>query len=187
MGMFDGIENAATNNSGGTNLTAGHYIMRVDRIKAGESQQGKGGFMAVEMTVLAVLPGGDVPLDENFQPLGREAWHHVGQSVSDVMMSHWPSFKGNVKAMVANIGGIDPKDVTQERCEQVTNGLFDGLFIELRAKTIKTKNSGKPFTKVSYLREVEPADLKARVSAEDLDSVLGEGKIDELIEAYEAA
>ena len=54
MGMFGGIANTPANQQGGNYIRPGHYIMRLDRVKAGTSQQGSGDFVAIEMTTLSI-------------------------------------------------------------------------------------------------------------------------------------
>ena len=184
MGLFDDIEEKKASSDGGAYITSGHYILRINRVKADSSQSGAGDFVAIEQQVLAALPDGDVPLDENFQPLGKDAWHRPGEAVTHLLMGKHKSFAANFKSFVMNVGDIPEAKVTKEVCEQVTSGLFEGLFVEVRARTIRTQ-AGRPFTKVSYVREVPPAEVAERVSEEDLARILGDGKIDELIEAYE--
>ena len=183
MGLFDDINDTKASADGGAYITSGHYLLQINRVKADKSTSGAGDFVAIEMNVLATLPDGDIPLDENFEAKGKEAWHRPGEAVTHLMMDKHASFKANFKAFVMNVGDIPEAKVTPQVCEQVTDGLFEGLFVEVRSRTIRT-NKGKPFTKVSYVREVPPAELGERVSEEDLTRVLGEGKIDELIEAY---
>lgn len=185
MGMFDGIEKKVSSSNGGTYIRPGHYLARIDRVKAGTSQQDSGEFVAIEMTVLAALPDGEIPVDEDFNLLSSEHWHRPGEAVSHLLMAKHASFQGNFKAFVSNVGGLTDKAVTAEKCSMVTQGLFDGLLVEVRARTTKTRK-GSPFTVVGYAREVPPAEVKQRVVAETLDQVLGVGKIDELIEAYES-
>lgn len=182
MGMFDGIENTASSSNGGRYIVPGHYLARIDRVKAGESQQGNGEFVAIEVTILDALPDGDIPYDPEWNRLSAEEWHRPGEQASHLLMSKHQSFQANFKAFVANVGGVAESEVTAGRCKQVTEGLFDGLFVEIRARTIKTRR-GTPFTVVGYSREVPASEIKARVAAETLDRILGPGRIDELVEA----
>lgn len=185
MGLFDGVENKQASHNGGNYVKPGHYLAILDRVKSGESAQGKGDYVAVEMRILEALPDGDLPLDDNFNKLTSDDWHRAGETVTHLMMSKHQSFLGNMKALVANIGGIPESEVTSDHCEKVTGGLFDGLFIEFQARTIKTRQQ-KPFTVVGYTREVPAAEIKERVNADTLDIVLGKGKIDEVLEAESA-
>lgn len=184
MGMFDNIENTVASSNGGSYVRPGHYLARIDRVKSGESQQGSGEFVAIEMTVLAALEDGDLPVDEDFNILGKEHWHRPGENVSHLLMAKHPSFQANFKSFVANVGGVAESEVTKDRCVQVTQGLFEGLFVEVRARTVKTRR-GSPFTLVGYSREVPPEEIRERVDLETLSRVLGPGKIDELVESYE--
>ena len=185
MGMFDNIEDAQTSSNGGSYVKPGHYLARIDRVKAGISQQDKKEFVAIEMTVLASLPDGDIPVDADFSLQTKDAWHRSGENVSHLLMSKHASFQSNFKAFVANVGGIPEGDIQKSHCEKVTDGCFEGLFVEVRARTIKTR-AGNPFTVVGYSREVPPSEISERVDEETLARVLGPGKIEELVEAYGA-
>jgi hypothetical protein len=185
MGLFDDIQDAKAAADGGAYITAGHYFTLINRVKADKSTSGAGEFVAIEMTNLATLSDGDIPLDENFEPKGQTAWHRPGEPVTHLMMGKHASFQANFKAFVMAVGDIPESKVTADVCKQVTSGLFEGLFVEIRARTIRTRG-GKPFTRVSYVREVPPAEIAERVSVEDSNRILGVGKIDQLIEAYGA-
>lgn len=182
MGMFSGIEKVKPSANGGSYVKPGHYFLRIDRVKAGDSQQGSGAFVAIEMTVLGVFPDGDPVLDEGFN-IVPDSWHRPGETVTHLMMQKHASFQANYKAFVANVGGIPEEKVSETHCVQVTEGLFEGLIVEVRARTIKTRK-GSPFTVVGYSREVPPSEVKSRVDVDALTKVLGPGKIDELIEAF---
>lgn len=184
MGMFDKVEDAKASVDGGSYVRAGHYIARIDRVKADKSQQNNDEFVAVEMTVLSTLPDGDIPVDADFNSLGKENWHAAGEQFTHLMMTKHASFLGNMKAFVANIGGMPEVEVDSDTCEEVTNGVFEGLFIELRARTIRTR-AGKPFTKVGYVREVPPLEISDRLGDDECSRLLGVGKIAELIAEYE--
>ena len=182
MGIFDGIEKKKASHNGGNFVKSGHYFSVLDRVKSGESSRGKGAFVAIEQRVLAALPDGDIPVDENFKLLSAEAWHRPGENITHLMMDKHESFLGNFKAFAANIGGVAEEEITDKRCQEITEGLFDGLFIEFKARTTKTR-AGKPFTVISYIREVPAEEIKDSVSREVLDLVLGKGGIDKIIAA----
>ena len=185
MGMFDNIEKTQASSNGGSYVRPGHYLARVDRVKAGVSQQDGGECVAIEMTVVETLQDGDIPVDSDFNLQTKDAWHRPGENVSHLLMAKHASFQSNFKAFVANVGGIPEGDINQDHCQKVTEGLFEGLFVEVRARTVKTRR-GTPFTVVGYSREVPPAEINERVDEETLGRVLGEGKIEELVEAYDA-
>mgnify|MGYP003631491446 FL=1 len=185
MGMFDNIEKTAASSNGGSYVRPGHYLARIDRVKSGESAQGSGEFVAIEMTVLDALPDGDIPVDDQFNILSADYWHKAGENVSHLLMAKHQSFQSNFKSFVANVGGIPEAEVDAGKCTAVTQGLFEGLIVEVRARTVKTRR-GSPFTVVGYSREVPPAEIQERVDAETLERVLGAGKIDQLVEAYDA-
>ena len=185
MGMFDNIENTAASSNGGSYVRPGHYLARIDRVKSGESAQGSGEFVAIEMTILDALQDGDIPVDDEFNLLDKDHWHRAGENVRHLLMAKHQSFQSNFKAFVANVGGIPEAEVNAERCTAVTQGLFEGLIVEVRARTVKTRR-GSPFTVVGYSREVPPSEIADRVNAETLERVLGAGAIEKLVAAYEA-
>lgn len=185
MGMFDNIENTQSSSNGGSYVKPGHYIARVDRVKAGVSQQDGGEFVAIEMTVVETLPDGDIPVDGDFNLLSAEAWHRPGENVSHLLMAKHASFQANFKAFVGNVGGLAESDIGKQHCEAVTNGLFEGLFVEVRARTVKTRR-GSPFTVVGYSREVPPEEVQERVDGDQLARVIGAGAIEDLVENYES-
>jgi hypothetical protein len=190
MGMFSGIGKAKANNDGGAYLKSGHYFARINRVKADVSQQRKGEeYVATELTVVHTFEDGDLHQvqregEKEFVTLDRDAWHRPGERVSHLMWEKHPSFEGNFKAFVMNVGSIDESQVDEDKCEAACNGAFEGLFVEIRARVVPTRKK-TPFTKASYVREVSPSELKERVPIETLDRVLGEGKIDDLIENYD--
>lgn len=184
--MFEKIGDAKVQGERGSRPVPGHYLGMIDRIRAGESQQGKGDFVAVELRNLLTLADGDIPVNENFEPLGKDAWHRPGERVTQILMEKNQMFLSNFKSMVSAIGGIAPEQIDKEKSLKVTSGLFDGLFIEWTCRPQKKKNDGKLFNAMYYQREVPAEEIKRRVSKEILDLVLGEDVIDEII-ANEAA
>ena len=182
--MFDGIEETKASNTSSSYVRAGHYFMRIERVKGGDSQKGSGAYVAIEMTVIDTMQDGEPALDADFNVI-EDGWHRPGEPVTHLLQEKHPSFQGNYKAFVANVGGMPEDKVKKAHCLKVTEGLFDGLFVEIRARTVKTQR-GNPFTVVGYIREVEISEIAQRVPAEQLDRILGQGKIDELIEESEA-
>jgi hypothetical protein len=183
--MFDNIENTQSSSNGGSYVKPGHYLARIDRVKAGISQQDGGEFVAIEMTILDALPDGDIPVDKDFNLLSADAWHRPGENVSHLLMAKHASFQANYKAFVGNVGGLPESTITKQHCEAVTEGLFEGLFVEVRARTVKTRR-GNPFTVVGYSREVPPEEIAERVDVESLARVLGPGVIEQLVADYES-
>jgi len=149
MGMFDGVETAKASFDA-KYQGAGHYLNRIDRVKADKTRGGDE-FLAVEMTVLHTFADGQ----------GDPAkWHKPGEAVSHLMMKKHDSFLGNVKAMVANVMGAHESEVTKADCERICTAEqpFAGMVVELSGRDILTKKN-QPFTKISYVREMPAVDL----------------------------
>lgn len=149
MSMFKGVEGAKASFDA-SYLGAGHYLCRIDRVKADVTRT-KDQFLAVEMTVLHTFMDG----------AGEPAkWHKAGSAVSHLMMAKHDSFLGNVKAMVAALMGVHESEVTQADCEELSgaNQPLAGMVIEVKARDILTR-AQKNFTKVTYEREFPAAEL----------------------------
>lgn len=149
MGLFDGVEQAKASFDA-KYQGAGHYLCRIDRIKADKTRGGDE-FMAVEMTVMHTF------MDGQGAP---EKWHKPGESTSHLLMKKHDSFLGNVKALVANVTGCHESEVTKADCERIASAEqpLAGAVIELSARDILTRKN-QPFTKVSYIREVPATEL----------------------------
>lgn len=153
-GMFDGIEDAKASFDSNYERN-GHYIMRIDRVKADKSRKGDG-FVAFEKTVLHVFDDGDGE---------RESWHRPGEAVTHMLMEKHDSFLGNLKAAIAGCFGCDPTEVTKAVCTQVVGAeqALAGMIVEMRNRDILTR-AGNPFTKVTYRREVPASELAETLS-----------------------
>jgi hypothetical protein len=171
MGMFTGVEGAKASFDA-KYLGEGHYLLRIDRIKAGRSRQQKD-FLAVEMTVLYAFPDGDGP---------KEKWHRTGEAVSHMMMADHDSFKGNVKALVANLTGCHESEVTENDCEAVCGDAqpFSGLVAEVRARNILTR-AQKLFTKISYVRKFPAGELQDMLSEQVLTTYFPGDTLEKMI------
>jgi len=165
MGLFTGIENAKPSFDA-KYIMPGHYLCRIDRIKADRTRKGDD-FLAVEMTVLHTFDDGDV----NEKAGGRAAWHRPGESVSQLFLAKHDTFKGNVKAMVANLTGCHESEVTEADCQRICSEeqVLSGMIAEIKARTIITK-AGQEFTKVSYVREFPAAELQDVLDEKILDT-----------------
>jgi hypothetical protein len=184
--MFEKVTDAKTQGARGNRPVPGHYIGMIERIKAGESQQGKGPFVAIELRNMLTLADGDIPVSESFEPLGKDAWHRPGESITQILMERNQMFLVNFKSMVVAIGNITEAEVDKQKCEQVTGGAFDGLFVEWVCRPQRKKN-GELFNAMYYQREVPSEEVKRRVPKDILDLVLGEGVIDEILKNEAAA
>lgn len=155
MGMFTGVEDAKASFDA-VYVNVGHYILRIDRVKADESRK-KEQFMAVEMTTLHQYGDCASFLKEGDSP---DKLHRPGQAVSHLMMAKHESFKGNVKAMIANILGVHETEVSEKDCNDICGEgqPLGGMIIEVRAQNILTRDK-RDFTKVTYVREVPASEL----------------------------
>lgn len=184
--MFDDVDKAKTNGDRGNRPVPGHYIMLLDRVKSGVSEKKKGPYVAIEMRNLLTLQDGDIPVNEQFESLGSEAWHRPGEMVTQVLMARNEMFLSNFKTFVHKVGGYAENAIDKALCEKVTGeGILNGLFIEWRCRPQKTVKDGKLFNALYYEREVSAKEVLQRVPRETLDMVLGPGVIDEIIAAEE--
>jgi hypothetical protein len=145
--IFENIGNAKVSQGDGNYVRPGHYYARLNAVKLTQKFTGEQ-FLAVEMTVVSVLDD-----DE-----GRG--HKVGEDTTHLMKAASPSFLGNVKAFIAATLGCSPDEVDQNSADRVTSDEqpLAGIVVELVGRQITTK-AGKPFTKVTYKREVPPDEL----------------------------
>lgn len=158
MKMFNGVEEAKA--SFDTNyVRRGHYLALITRVKADSTRKDED-FVAVEMTILHTYNDGDGKdlQDDPELEMGNK-WHRTGEDTSHLMMAKHESFLSNLKAFIANVMGVDPAEVTKATCVKACDDdqPMAGRVVELKNRVIKTR-AGKDFTKVSYSREVEPAE-----------------------------
>lgn len=187
MSLFKRAAEASASANTTGNIVPGHYIFRIDRVKSGISKKDDHEYVAIEATVVHDYGDGDPVLNDSFEPVPG-AGHVAGAAVSQVMSAKHKSTPGNLKAFVANVGGIPEGEVGEAEFAAVCGDdqLFAGLFVEVRARTIKLSSTGKPFTVVGWVREVKPAEVADRVGHEAADAVLGaSGTLQGLIDAYE--
>lgn len=173
MGMFSGIDTAKASFDA-KYLGQGHYLLRIDRIKADKTRSSDE-FLAVEMTVLHTFEDGDGD---------PSTWHRPGEAVSHLMMKKHDSFLGNVKAMVANLMGCHESEVKEADCESMSGPTqpLGGMVAEVRSRNIMTR-AQKLFTKVSYVREFPASELQDVLSEKVLDTYFPGDTLAEMIAA----
>lgn len=182
--LFSGLDGAGATKDGNW-VRPGHYIMRLNQMKAGNSTKGDGAFLATELTVAKVLgtsecaQAGTVP-------------HNVGEQVTDMKMRKHKSFQGNVNAMLAGMEGMtfealkadlakSSKTVEQLATEAIgPSQPYAGLFFEVIARHIPTKpraeinpTTGQPelkqgvFTRINYQRPVSIREVAQLLTDEE--------------------
>jgi len=176
MSMFSGIETAKASFDA-KYLQQGHYLCRIDRVKADKTRSGDQ-FLAVEMTVLHTFTDGDgLP----------EKWHKAGESASHLMMAKHDSFLGNVKAMIANLLACHESEVKESDCVKVSEKEqpLAGMVAEIRARDILTR-ANKSFTKVSYIREFPASEIEAVLDEKTLALYFPGDTLEKMIEEENA-
>lgn len=154
FGLFRGITGTKPNIRGNYERV-GHYLEKIVKIKAGRKFNNEE-FLAVEKQVVHVLNDAE----------GQG--HRVGEEVTHMMLPRFPSFKGNVVAMVAGIMGCDPDAVTDELFEHICSDAqpLSGWTIECFNRMTNTR-ANKPFTDISYRRYVPASELMEILTAEE--------------------
>jgi len=186
--MFSGIRDAKMSTDSNY-ARRGHYLAMITKMKADETRAGDD-FVAVEMTILHTFEDGDgKDLQGSDDARPEDTWHRPGEDMSHLMMAKHDSFLGNLKACIANVLDVEPAEVTEEACIEATDPdgaqPMAGRVVELKNRVITTR-AGKPFTKVSYAREVDPSEyaevIDQKVLARyvpDLDERLAEEGADD--------
>lgn len=148
MGIFDGIDDAKPSASGNY-IRPGHYFARIDGVRLVKKFTGED-FLAIEMNVVQVLDDED------------GTGHRVGEDITHLLKSTQPSFLGNVKQFICATLGCSPDEVGKAEADRVTSDEqpLAGIVIEFVARTTTTR-AGKPFTKVTYKREVPAGEINA--------------------------
>lgn len=154
---------------------AGHYYMRIDKCKTGETRK-KEEFFAIEKTVVHVLDDAE----------GKG--HRVGEGATHMMMAKHDSFLGNVKSALAGILGMNPADVDEETAMQVCDEdqPLAMTVVECKNRNIVLKKSGGDFTSITYVREVPPAELLEILSAEHKKAFFPNNFLENVVAQLEA-
>lgn len=183
--LFTGVEEAKASTDSNY-VRAGHYLARIDRVKADKTRPpAMRPFVAVEMSCLHAFADGELSLQHNGEEwVGVNKWHRPGEGFTDMKMADQDPFLGNMKALIAGVMGVDPNQVTEQDCKDVCKAdqPLAGMVIEIRARDIVTKN-GKPFTKVTYVREYPAETLQDVLSEDILNAFFPGDSLAELIES----
>lgn len=178
--IFAGIEGARASFAANY-LRDGRYFALIRNLHEGKTRKGEP-FVVNEMTILAVLPG-------------QENLHRPGEEVSHMMMANNDSFLGNLKSMIAGIGGCHADEVTAAMCKQIVvkdgeSSPLAGTLIEVVGRTIRTKKD-KDFTVVTYKREITATELVSMMDQENgekiADAAMGVGVLAQLVQREAAA
>lgn len=192
--LFGGIDSARTSFDSNY-MRAGHYLCRIDRIKASTNQGGEP-FLATEMTILHCFS------DHEAVQVGVLA-HAAGEQVTDMKMKKHQSFLGNVRAMIAGLEGMTVEELQQQLGREGKNvemymievcgaqQPYAGTFVEVYARQIMTRPkpgvpNGTPFTKITYKREVRPSELPGFMPPELLQSFFPGDMLQQLIAQEQA-
>ena len=143
-------------------VAPGHYYFHINKCKTAENRKGDA-FAAVEMTAVHVLD------DDN------GAGHKAGEDVTWLIMVKNDFFASDILTFICNILGEDPNELSEDdrisAAEQVfaTDDDKDhgqplaGTVVEVKGRNVKLKDSGKDFTKVSFVRSVPASELLERI------------------------
>ncbi len=157
MGIFTGIEDHKA--SFDANYTrAGHYIALLRLVAIKQNGSGDDNFV-IEQTILHVINDDD----------GKG--HSVGEECSHLIPNHGKGkrmFMGNVKHFIMKVIGCTDEEVTEEIVEGVVDEKsekaqpFADLVVEWTGRTRLAKESGLPYTKMSYQGVVSLEDRLER-------------------------
>lgn len=181
-GMFKGIEKPEVRASRDSNyFRRGHYLLRIDKVKADETRQGKA-FIAIETTVLHTFPDGDGRDFQGDLEQGDYQWSKPGSTPSQLLMLAQDTFLPNVKAFVCNMMGVPESKVDEAACEDMCadDNPMGGMVAEVQNRTIKTR-AGNDFTKVNWVREWLPSEYSKVVDVKLLETFFP--NLEELLEA----
>jgi hypothetical protein len=142
MGMFAGIKESKTQ-EGGVYFLPGLYVVRIDKVKVGETRKEEQ-FFVVETTIL-----------ESDNPERRP-----GSSCSWMTLDRFDGFLGSVKSFVAVATDSDPDEVDEAGVEMLVSNAnpLMGTILRVEALNIKTR-SQRDFTKVTF-KPATPEQLK---------------------------
>lgn len=187
--LFNGIENEEAARDFGKWMVAGHYLARIERVRADHSEKHNCDYVAVDMTILHTFEDGELPViageqgPKDWKTLSREAWHRPGTSASVQYLGKYKSAKRNLKAFLANATGENQSAITEAACAEIVgDNLLAGTIVELTNTVIAKQNDGGPFTKVWCNREVPASECATVLEPEIAKRFFPDG-FEELIKA----
>lgn len=150
-------------NAGGNYFADGRYYVVLNRISAGNSQQGQGEFAAVEFTIVEVTTGFDA--NPHSTPPTRGS-NKPGERVSVVYMftKHGDVAVSNFRGMIGAAAGMDPDATDPESAGYAPPAAWEqacykaiekdgtalaGIVLDVTAISILTKRK-TPFTKTIF-------------------------------------
>lgn len=155
--LFRGTEEAKASFGDANYMRAGHYLCRIEEVRAGERRVG-GGYVVFGMQVVHVF--------DDVQGSG----HRVGENVSHMLMRAGAQADMFLPSMKAAIGAIcegDPEAVTSGDLVAVVSDdqPLAGVVVEIVARNINTRR-GTLFTRVTYKRPWTALELTNVLSEE---------------------
>ena len=155
----------------------GHYLHRIDKVKLDENRKGID-FFAVEMTTLHVLDNAD----------NHPGAHRVGDSPTWMTMRDKDQFVPEVKTFIANVLEEDLDTKSEDEILEMIAAIVDdsqplaGTVVEVKARTI-TLQSGNPFTRVQFVREVHASELLEILTDDEKSRFYPGDQLEKMIEA----
>ena len=115
--------------------------------------------------------------------------HRVSEDVTWSIKTNSDFFLSNTRSFIAGAIGSAFDDVDEATCYRVfpnlesnvvpENPLF-GCFVEWKGRHITT-NAGKLFTKIKFVRNVPPSEIKESMDPEAVNRMFPNGALDQLI------
>lgn len=169
--LFEGA-GKSTGKKNANYIRPGHFLMRINQCKTDENRK-KEPFAAVEGTVICILDS--------------DTEHRLGEDVTFLIKKASDYFEDEMVSFLGAATGMDVKSETDENKEQALAAIFEsdnplsGTVLEVFAKNIVLKESGRDFTQITWRGEVEPHRLKDILSDEELDRFYPGGALDDII------
>ena len=163
MGIFNSLKSAKINRDF-TYVGEGRYWLRIDKCKQ-DLTRTKIPFVAIDMTVVAVLPNPD-PRGHNVHAVGDEVTRYIGAG---------DYFDADVAQFLTAVLGCKPEELEEAQVEAV----FDpkgsqplaGMVVEMNNKTRVVEDKENPtavkeFSKPRFVREVPAAEALKTLPAD---------------------
>lgn len=144
----------------------------INKVELDSTRKGKVGLF-IRKTVIHIV-------DPAF-PNGQGPAHSVGEDITHAYWREQDTFLGNVKGFLSGTLGQDATTVGEEEIMSVISDdqPLGGTVVEVKGRDILTKK-GEPFTVITYVREVPPAELLAALSPEAAERFFGPGGLEQM-------